>query len=127
MQKVWLYGRDSIKDEFPASQLEELHRYAEKNQLEIVGVSFDTCGWENLDREGLNRAIQAINDEEANAILVARLNRISRSTEGTKAFAELIGAPDRLLISDADDAVIWYAINVNLFETESPELNFGTF
>ena len=127
MQKVWLYGRDSVKDVFPASQLEELHRYAEENQLKIVGVSFDTCGWESLDRKGLNEAIQAINDKEANAILVVRLNRISKSIEGAKAFAELIGEPDRLIITDADDTVAWDAMKGELFGAESPELSFGSF
>jgi len=125
MKKAWLYGRDSLKTEFPASQLEKLRQYAEENQMEIVGISFDTCGWETLDRKGLNRAIQAIAENEAEVILVPNFNRITRSIDGTKAFAELIADPDCLVIADADGAATWNALKDELVNPESHGLSFG--
>lgn len=126
MKKAWLYDRDSVNDKLPASRLEKFQRYAKENQIEIVGISFDNCGWENLDREGLNRAILAINDKEADVILVPTLNRITRSIAGTKAFAELIGEHDRLLIMDTDDAVAWNAMKGERIDTAAYGLRFGT-
>ena len=52
MKKAWLYGRDSLKTEFPASQIEKLKQYADDNQMEIAGISFDTCGWKLLTARG---------------------------------------------------------------------------
>ena len=127
MKKAWLYGRDSLKTEFPASQLEKLRQYAEENQMEIAGISFDTCGWETLDRKGLNRAVQAIAENESEVILVPNFNRITRSIDGAKAFADLLVNPDCLVIADTDGAATWDAVKNELRGTESHGLEYGIF
>ena len=127
MKKAWLYGRDSLKTEFPASQIEKLKQYADDNQMEIAGISFDTCGWKTLDCKGLNRAVQAIAENEAEVILVPYFNRITRSIGGAKAFAELLANPDCLVIADRDDAMAWDAVKSELRKAESHGMVFGTF
>ena len=39
MQRAWIYGRDSLREESLASQIEQLKRFAEARQMEVVGTS----------------------------------------------------------------------------------------
>lgn len=61
------------------AQRAKLEAYAVACDLELVAFESDTASASTLDRPGLQRALEALNTFRAEAILVVKLDRLTRS------------------------------------------------
>ena len=63
-----------------AEQEQRLTRYAEANELELVGIERDEgLSAKNIDRPGLQRVLELLDTKKAQAILVTKLDRFTRN------------------------------------------------
>ncbi len=62
-----------------AAQKARLESYAQAFELEIVGFEVDMASASTLERPGLQRALAALDEFRAEGLLVAKLDRLTRS------------------------------------------------
>jgi len=63
------------------AQIEKLHAYASLYGLELIDVAIDAgFSGKTLDRPGFNRALAALKSGRADALLVAKLDRLTRNS-----------------------------------------------
>lgn len=76
--KLWAYARSSSpRPEVLIRQMQGLLTEAEKNRWRIVGTSQDMSTGRTLARMGLREAQRAIRQQQANALLVEDIGKIS--------------------------------------------------
>ena len=86
-QKVVTYLRVTSKTQANAGyslelQREELRKYAEENNLEIIKEFSDIAGANETDREGLDEMLEFLEgSKECNAVLVTKIDRLCRDIE----------------------------------------------
>ena len=74
-KKAWIYYRVANGDpEAVENQKRELLNYAENNGYEVIGESYDIGSGNDINREGLNKALTAVND----TLLIKDISRIGR-------------------------------------------------
>ena len=86
-QKVVTYLRVTSKTQANAGyslelQREELRKYAEENNLEIIKEFSDIAGANKTDREGFNKMLEYLEtSKDCKTILVTKIDRLCRNTE----------------------------------------------
>lgn len=125
MQKAWIYARDSKREESLTAQIEEIERFAKAKHIEVAGTSSEICSAHNIDRDGLNEAIQMVKDRKADILLINTLDRISDIPGEIKEFAGLIGDLNAVTIVDEDDTVAWEEIKKVLQGGSPLQSGFG--
>lgn len=105
MKKVWLYHRESNEEAAERAELhfEKLRKFAEKNGYEVVGQSFDHCGWRDTERNGLLVAEEAVKNKEADAILVINFRILGRDIQTILEINRSIGRPGSLLSTEGEN------------------------
>ena len=106
--RAWIYvrvGNDVAEGDPIGQQAALLTGYAEKHDIDVVGWSFDKCHGVDLDRDGLGKAVRAIESQRANAILVTKADRISRETKELADFYLKIKALGADLISATEEGL----------------------
>lgn len=127
MKRAWIYGRDSMRKESLSSQIEKIRQFAEAQQIAVVGTSSEICLGHDIDREGLNEAVQMVRDGQADTLLVCSLDRISDDPSEIKEFAGQIGDLDAVTFVKKDDSVAWTEIK-KILQGESPtQSDIGMF
>ena len=97
--RAWIYvrvGSDACGGDPIGQQAALLTEYAEKHDIEVVGWSFDKCPGIDLGRDGLGKAIRAIEGQQANA-------RIFRDTKELASFYLKLKAMGAKLISATEE------------------------
>ncbi len=61
------------------AQRKKLEAYAELYDLDLIEIIVDTASAKNLNRVGLQKALELIRSDKAQALLVAKLDRLTRS------------------------------------------------
>lgn len=108
MKKIWLYRREStqVGAELVQERFAKLKEFADKNGYEVVGQSFDLSGWRDIQRPGLRKAMEAVESNEADAILVTNFRTLGRDAQTIhKIFAD-IGRPDSLVSTEGEEKFI---------------------
>lgn len=105
MKKVWLYHRESTKEAAERAKLcfEKLRKFAEKNDYEVVGQSFDHCSWRDTERRSLLVAEEAVKNREADAILVINFRVLGRDIQTILEIYQSIGRPESLLSTEGEE------------------------
>ena len=104
--RAWIYvrvGSDACGGDPIGQQAALLTEYAEKHDIEVVGWSFDKCPGIDLGRDGLGKAIRAIEGQQANAVLVLKADRIFRDTKELASFYLKLKAMGAKLISATEE------------------------
>ena len=102
--KVWVYSRSS--DPHPRTLFEktkELLREAQNRGYSVVGVSQDMGSGRSLGRVGLQKALQAVRDGSARAMLVQDSDRLSIQVPVLKKVLEHLQDYDAVLITTGSD------------------------
>lgn len=88
-----------------AAQREKVELYARLHDLELVAVEIDAgVSAKSLDRPGLARALEALEAGRASALLIVKLDRLTRSVRDLGVLVERYFAADRYtLMSVADN------------------------
>ncbi len=87
MKKVIGYTRVSTEDQAAhgvslAAQAEKIRQYAALYDYELIGIEEDAGGSaKTLDRPGLQRALTTLSNGKAEGLLVAKLDRLTRSVK----------------------------------------------
>ena len=79
MKDVLIYSRVSKGDQNPKHQENSLREYAEKREMNIVGVYTDYITGKSSTRPELTRMISRVRDGGVDAVLVWKLDRLGRS------------------------------------------------
>lgn len=110
MQRAWIYGRDSSREESLASQVEKIKQFAESEQIEVVGTSAEICLGHGIERDGLSEAIRMVKSGAADTLLICSLDRISDDPGEIKKFAGLVEDLDAVTFVNKDDSAAWTQI-----------------
>jgi site-specific DNA recombinase len=91
--RVVLYARVSTDKQADQghsieAQLADLQKYAEALHYEIVAFETDAASASSLERPGLQRALARIDAKEADALVVTKLDRLTRSVRDLLALVE---------------------------------------
>lgn len=103
-QLVWLYSRSS--DPHPRvlfEQTKKLLREAQNRGYSVVGVSQDMGSGRSFGRVGLQKALQAVRDGSARAMLVQDSDRLSFQIPVLKKALECLQDYDAVLITTESD------------------------
>lgn len=106
--RAWIYVRvrsDAGGGDPIGQQAALLTEYAEKHDIEVVGWSFDKCPGRNLDRDGLGKAVRAIETHQANAVLVTKADRIFGGTKELVSFYLKLKVMEAKLISATEEGL----------------------
>lgn len=81
MKKCWIYARvaNSSNTELDF-QCASLKQYAQKHDFQIVGMTTETVAGLSCNREGLDEVMRAIQNKQADTILVHDFSRIGRQS-----------------------------------------------
>ena len=63
------------------SQIDKVKAYADLYDLEIVDIITDAASGKNLNREGLQTALNMLKKGEADGLVIAKLDRLTRSVK----------------------------------------------
>ena len=89
--KTAVYARVATDGQARSSlrgQVAECYQYAASNGLEVVRVFEEVFSGIRLDRPGLERLRGMVNRREIDAVIVYRLDRLSRSAEHMKTLCD---------------------------------------
>lgn len=106
--KVIGYVRVSTQDQADggvslAAQRQKLEQYAALFELELVGIIEDAgASAKTLNRDGLQQALSALDNGEAEGLLVAKLDRLTRSVKDLGALLDSHFRSEFSLLSVAD-------------------------
>lgn len=110
MMKTIAYIRVSTNEQAEqgvslAAQREKVELYARLHDLELVAVEIDAgVSAKSLDRPGLARALEALRTGRASALLIAKLDRLTRSVRNLGALVErYFAGEDCTLMSVGDN------------------------
>lgn len=106
--RAWIYvrvGSDVCEGDPIGQQASLLTEYAERHDIEVVGWSFDKRPGINLGRDGLGKAVRAIESRRANAVLVLKADRIFRDTKELASFYLKLKAMGAKLISATEEGL----------------------
>lgn len=106
--RAWIYvrvGNDVGEGDPIGQQAAILTEYAEGHDIDVVGWSFDKCHSKGLDRDGLGKAVRAIESRRANAILVMKADHISGETKELVDFYLKIKALGADLVSATEEGL----------------------
>jgi site-specific DNA recombinase len=84
--KVVAYCRVSTDEQHASglgleSQIDKVKTYASLYDLELVDIITDAASGKNLNREGLDTTLNMLKKEDAEGVLVAKLDRLTRSVK----------------------------------------------
>ena len=93
--RAWLYYRLSRDEDEELNSLNNQRKilvdYAESNELEIVGESFDdNVSGMTFDREGIEKIYDAADNRLIDAVIVKDLSRLGRHRTQTAMFIEYL-------------------------------------
>ncbi len=89
-----------------AAQEEKVRAYASLYDLDLVDVVVDAgASAKTLDREGLNRALAMLDGGDADALLVVKLDRLTRSVRDLGDLVERYFANDRAALLSVSEQI----------------------
>lgn len=102
--KVWLYYRLSRDEDAELNSLNNqrniLVEYANANNHEIVGESFDdNVSGMHFNREGINKIYEQVENKAIDAIIVKDLSRLGRHSTQTAMFIDYLREHDVRVLS----------------------------
>lgn len=109
-QRAAIYARVSTSDQSCERQIDELTRFAERGDFEVVGIFKETASGTKANRAERGRIVDLAQARKIDAILVSELSRWGRSTQ------DLLDTLNRL----AGWKVSVVAMSGMTFELESP-------
>jgi putative DNA-invertase from lambdoid prophage Rac len=89
-QKAAIYARVSTSDQSCERQIDELTRFVERGDFEIVGIFKETASGTKSNRVARNQIMELAQARKIDAVLVTELSRWGRSTQ------DLLETMDRL-------------------------------
>lgn len=92
MAKSYIYARVSTREQSLELQLNEIKKYCDFRNIEVVGIYEDKMSGKNTDREGFKRLVHdlKINPHGVDSIVVYKLDRIGRSIRDLISFTDFL-------------------------------------
>lgn len=103
--RAWTYARDiNVPPSVVISQMSQLLKEAERQDLPVVGTSQDISSGVTLERMGLLMALRGTRTRYANALLVRDVSRLSENRHILLRIMEILQEHDAVLLCTAEDA-----------------------
>jgi len=83
-------------------QKARIQAYATATDLEIISIIEDTASAKNMNRTGLQTALSLLKSKQANAIIILKLDRLTRSVKDLGELVQLFDKNEIALISVQD-------------------------
>src|SRR5699024_11600611 len=103
------YARQSLKkadkESSTVGQFQAINVYAKSNDVEVHLQIHDESSGKSLFRDGIQRVIQFIKNEEVNMLIVWRLDRLARNTKDLLSLFELCESHNTKIIRDRKSVV----------------------
>ncbi len=104
IMRVWLYTRLSRDEDDELNSLTNqqniIREYAEKNNFNIVGESFDdNVSGMHFNREGINKIYEAVENKLIDAVIVKDMSRLGRHKTQTALFIDYLRENDVKVLS----------------------------
>lgn len=104
IMRVWLYARLSRDEDDELNSLTNqqniIREYAEKNNFNIVGESFDdNVSGMHFNREGINKIYEIVESKKIDAVIVKDMSRLGRHKTQTALFIDYLRENDVKVLS----------------------------
>ena len=92
MVKAYIYARVSTHDQNIDTQLNEIKKYCDFRNVEVMGVYQDKLSGKNTDRPGYQKLLgdMIVNPLGVEAVIVYKLDRVGRSIRGLIEFTDFL-------------------------------------
>lgn len=115
------YARQSLKkadkESSTVGQFQAINVYAKNNDVEVHLQIHDESSGKSLFRDGIQRVMQFIKNEEVNMLIVWRLDRLTRNTKDLLSLFELCESHNTKIIS-LNDAIAGYDSSIERFKVQ---------